>query len=836
MTINIFVFSSLALALICAFVGILRKNQLKQHLSWASERTDARYQTVLRQFSFELNSSRKLWDSASHISVGLTLSIGLFAVGVFILLWTLDQCVAEVVFLFACLTLCVIFSRDLSIYYRRCRGWVRAFQRRLYLASPWHWLDYLLHINGSHVYAGLRPLAEDHFGLLSRAIMSRTSGLTASGVDPNVGRLAQSIVALGRLARDTETWRILTPQTMAEAPLECARLGRVLDIILAILQDRDPLKGSKTTPLSLWFRVKGMLTWAKPDPQQRQLPSYISDLIISGHPWLIWTRTALQQLNIDEQCLLGEIVSDQLAYTLRVTEPLRGSVSGAGLTPEEPLYSAFCLALVIRSGVPRGPSDTKLSLVIALAGMRLQFSNLPLGSRIISSSSLGQSSQKLQAVRFCRWADSSLQRDTNKIMLMREVGALSALFDGRCTNYDAEVLGQYQHSPLTAGRKIALSHQFIEFAVDTCLQAALSFNVTSGLSQLSAESWIRSSQGVLFLMASAHALRILKMWHLESPASVNRWRPEITRLCLRLTRLLRHDLLTSLPWPTPYLGVCGLASLSFPWHGCLERFVDCFGANSEMGAVLRYLARNTSSTKWWLSDTERGLMNLADLFPPNSEADHNLQVIISQHLAKKSKSARQPGSEGTKPPVVASPCAETDALDSSDITVDLGRTLLVTAESSSNQLEQPEFSAALGTEQRAAVHASNLERTPLPTHISNPDGTVPAGEAGFISPNTSRVLDASVPATHAGREVSRIDEHSPHRAIDMLPAAQLGPDVTSPGELVHTGHGRTSSNQDVRTSSHSQVYSLASDDVVVGDDQGKCVDRAHSSGERAPSV
>jgi hypothetical protein len=361
------------------------------------------------------------------------------------------------------------------------------------------------------------------------------------------------------------------------------------------------------------------------------------------------------------------------------------------------------------------------------------------------------------------------------------------------------------------------------------MHAALSIDVTSGLSELSPMLWLKSSQGILFLTASAHASAILK----ESPAFVNTRRPEITRLCLRLTELLRHDLLTCLLRAGTTFNVLHLATCRFPWHGCLERFVDYFAADSEMGALLRYLVREASD-KWALSNFQLDI--LGALFPPNSEADRNLQVTISQHLAKASNLAHHPGSEGTTPPEVASPCAETDAQDSSDITVDLGRTLLVTAESSSNQLEQPELSATLGTDQRAAVHASKLGQTPLPTYISSPDGTVPADEAGFTSLNTSRVLDASFLVNHAGREVSRIDERSPHRAIDMLPAAQLGSDVTSSGEVVYNGHDRTSSKQDVRTSSHSQVYPLASDDVVVGDDQGKRVDRAHKSEEGASSV
>jgi hypothetical protein len=436
MMINIFVFSSLALALICAFVGILRKNQLKQYLSWSSKRTDARSQTVHRQFSFELNSGRRLWDSASHISVGLTLSIALFAVGVFVLLWNLDPCVAEVVFLFACFTLCIIFWRDLPIYYRQCRSWVYNFRYKTRPASTSYLLDMLFYFNPWKVYTGLRRFDEDHFGFLSRAIMSRTSGLTASGVDPNVGRLAQSILGLGRLPRGTGVWRVLNSEKMAESLLEGAGLGRVLDIVLAILRDRDPLEGSHTIPLSLWSRVKGRLTWTKPDPQQRQYRN-IPDLIVAKHPWLIWTETALRQLNAAEQCLLGDIVSEQLAYTLRVTAPLRGIIFGVDLMPEEPLFSAFCLARVLLARVPYGPSDMKLRRAIALAGVRLQFSNLPWGPCFVSTSNSDHSGHTHQAAYFVRWSDQSLQHATNEMMWSSDLRNLFS-DDLHRLNYDSE--------------------------------------------------------------------------------------------------------------------------------------------------------------------------------------------------------------------------------------------------------------------------------------------------------------------------------------------------------------------------------------------------------------
>jgi hypothetical protein len=68
-------------------------------------------------------------------------------------------------------------------------------------------------------------------------------------------------------------------------------------------------------------------------------------LVASVHPWLIWLDAALSQLETEEACLLADVISDQLEYPLRVTEPLRFGVSGVDFMPEEPSYSAFCVAV-----------------------------------------------------------------------------------------------------------------------------------------------------------------------------------------------------------------------------------------------------------------------------------------------------------------------------------------------------------------------------------------------------------------------------------------------------------------------------------------------------------
>jgi hypothetical protein len=417
---NVFVFSSLTLALICASVGILRKTQLKQHLAWMSKRTDARAQIVERQSSYELNSRRMLWDSASHFSWGLTLSIGLFAIGIFIFLWSLSWVVALAVLLFACLTLCVIFSRDISHIYDRCHGWglwlvIVALKRM----DP---DESVLTDDEIYQYAGSKLSDRDWFRLLSHAIMSRTSGLTASGADPNLGRLALSILGLGRLPNSTVVvWRVLDPKRIVKASSGVAGLGRVLEIVLTILKDRDLFKGSDVIPPSLWARVKGYLTWTKPLPQKRRLGrkrrfSRIPPSVALELPWLNWTCSASWEFNAEEACLLTDILSDQLVSYLQVIEPLRESASRTPPVPEEPLYSAFWLAYVLFLRDPPKASRFRLRRIIALAWVRLQLSDLQLRARLTSVTDSNQSGHEQANASFVEWADRSLQGYINSLI------------------------------------------------------------------------------------------------------------------------------------------------------------------------------------------------------------------------------------------------------------------------------------------------------------------------------------------------------------------------------------------------------------------------------------
>jgi hypothetical protein len=167
--INVFVFSSLTLSLTCAFVAILRRDQLRQYLSWTTEPRAAQEKVLDRQFRFEQTTRRKLWVSARQLSEVLILSIFLFAIAVFVLLWTLDRSVALAVLMFAGAALCVIFWGDISHYYFVCRSWVHNSHRFGKLPSAgyvWEFLKPAQAANPDHEAAVLGKATDVVLGIL----------------------------------------------------------------------------------------------------------------------------------------------------------------------------------------------------------------------------------------------------------------------------------------------------------------------------------------------------------------------------------------------------------------------------------------------------------------------------------------------------------------------------------------------------------------------------------------------------------------------------------------------------------------------------------------------
>jgi hypothetical protein len=278
------------------------------------------------------------------------------------------------------------------------------------------------------------------------------------------------------------------------------------------------------------------------------------------------------------------------------------------------------------------------------------------------------------------------------------------------------------------------------------------------LPEVPPKEWIRSSQGMLFLNASRHALHILKKWHLRSAASVESRRPEITRLGLRLTKLLRHDLLAALLENHYSLYPSQLATSDWPWYSALERFVDYTPA--EMGALLQYLKRSAASN-WYRSHwCLQQLKAFAELFRSNSEADNKLKSIILHHRSKRSRSAHQPDAERTTPSNIIPENETTDAPNSGDVTVVPGPALAATTEGSIHHPGVSDLSTEPGISRLADVQVSH----PGQNHL-NPD--VASGEASAMV----------------------IDDRVSHHTIDMPPAVLPKPENALPTNVTRTTAG-----------------------------------------------
>jgi hypothetical protein len=297
------------------------------------------------------------------------------------------------------------------------------------------------------------------------------------------------------------------------------------------------------------------------------------------------------------------------------------------------------------------------------------------------------------------------------------------------------------------------------FAAETFLVAALSVDVTSLLLQ-QPDAWAYSAQGVVFLVSSAHALAGLKILHVKSSAAMKAKRPAIGKLALRLTELLLHDLLTSLPDPGASYNLFDLKTRKFPWHGAMESFVEYFP--SEMGAILRFLARARQQAL--LRNSER--LAAAALFPLDSAADDNLRITITRHLARRNNSGSESAPEVVAPTLEigsgVSHHARSDLLEYGDVgsgqmAPGLGGSLFTREVSSSRY--------ATGSPEGSHVEAYALDwsRQPSPHHVVD---VLPADECDNASV-TVPVADSSQPP------VSKFAEPkiSSHVSINLEPSS-----------------------------------------------------------------
>jgi hypothetical protein len=648
-TVNAFMFCSLALTLTCAFVGILRKEELKQHLSWLSnlKRKDARARLEDRQFSFDLNTNRRLWDCANQLSVGLTVSIGLFTVGILVLLWSIRRRLALAMFLFLCFTLALLFWRDVSFYYVRCRARARTIRCKVYDALPGSWdrLRNLLKMDRAQVDKGVLPPQDDdgRIRLLSHAIISRASGLTESGVIDSKFWL-QRVNGLLGLAR------LSTSESEPEEG-RTVLLRRIVDLVVMVVEDHDVLKANIGAPLTLWAQITGS-TEEKPTLQQR---SFRSDRHLADNPsamtrkWEEWLWSAFAaEYNTEELCLLSDVVSQQLERTARTTKAptvLTRNVTAVQESLEE-LLSAFCLAWRMFIMVPYGPTDVKLRQALALAGARLQPEVDSLSSEIGLASSAGTDGDN-RGVAAARWLASA-----NPQLLIYVNPKLRGLCYDLDSIFQDEFKDQWQikdgenvFGALHCRRSADRDFRTDELAANTFLDAALRFDVTLLLSR-KPDDGAHSDKSGLFTLFSVYALAGLRRLHLKSAGTIlGSLRPKIKNLGLRLTEVLRHDVLSNLPGPNARYTLDDLNTISIPWHGALQYVVANFPA--EMGALLRYLVSEADDGT--TSGEYQELYTAAPLFSPDEKADKALLDIIKQHRAQQNNPVHVSGAEDTTP-------------------------------------------------------------------------------------------------------------------------------------------------------------------------------------------
>jgi hypothetical protein len=262
--INIFLFSSLSLSLMCAFVGILRKDQLRRYMLWTTSRQDAREEVLRRQAGFESLSEQNLWKSAEQLSSGLALSIGLFAAGIMIFLCTLNWVVALVVCLFACVVPDIIFpGRGLRWFLRQC--WDRCCWKmlrawsKLWSGRDLFWMERLSpRLYGWIIFSRVSRIKpsnpkQNDFGYLSRAILRAWSGEAYVSLDAPAGaHFVPCVFGLRRLPDvGYRSRKVPSSCPSGNDSPQMRSLGNAVDLFLGIFKQLDPLDGVCDMPASL---------------------------------------------------------------------------------------------------------------------------------------------------------------------------------------------------------------------------------------------------------------------------------------------------------------------------------------------------------------------------------------------------------------------------------------------------------------------------------------------------------------------------------------------------------------------------------------------------------
>jgi hypothetical protein len=651
--INILLFSSLSLSLMCAFVGILRKDQLRRYMLWTTAHKDARQEVLGRQTNFESHSGQNLWKSAEQLSRGLALSIGLFAAGIVIFLCTLNLVVALVVCLFACVVPDLLFpGRGLRWSLQKCYDWCH-WQILLAWGKLWRvehsvWMirtyPRLYRWITSWDLPSIRPSdpKQTEFGYLSRAILRAWSREAYVSLDAPVDtHLVPCVFGLHRLPDvGHHTRKVPSSGPSGNDSPRTHGLGNAVDLILGILKQLDPLDGVCDMPASLRSRVWRRLTIQQYTPHMRSLPFGIAPTAASVLPWLRWVHESIRQLDSSQRCFLAEMLSHRLLFALRANAPLRGTDLSSPDGPEEPFLAAFCLAAELHSPHHNfGSSMIMLQQVLALAAVRMQTSYLPSSSN--TSGTTGANGfmlcSDLGVTRFVKWVDVDLQEwVASKMRGFHDEYHLNEKFTHDLTPYPGWFTEHVRRRRSSQWKKP--TGPSAEFAASTFLRAAYSTDRSTILS-LENRSWSLTAQGSLFLVSSLHALRALKRLRGQRRATTFALRPQTIQLALCLTSVLRHEVVSRHREQFKY-GWLGCKLLSeFPWHSALESITDCLPV--EMGALVRFVVQQEKMLAQRARDAsgcvgiklgERVLSSLtalSDIIPRNEEADRQLQSELA---------------------------------------------------------------------------------------------------------------------------------------------------------------------------------------------------------------
>jgi hypothetical protein len=375
---NVFLFCSLALSLLCAFVGILRKDDLKRYLLPMEDTIGtARDRVCWRQSTFERDTEGKLWNSADQLSRGLVCSIGSFSAGILILLWTLNWFVALTVLVFVCVAPDLFFPGRGVLWFLQyvfVKGilWLAEVKRTLAQNMPYSCSRLRTWLWGINLYKYLpRPVSRtgdnSDFNDLLRAILPRFSMMIHADSSSNTG--FRCLLGLARLP-DTrgghQEWQVLASDGH---DAEDGGLRRVVNLFLAILKQQVPCKG---VPSSLRTRLRRCwnLILGKYVHEMRPVARDSLAAAATVYPWVTWITPAIVQLRKGNHDGISHSFGLEIMRTLRAIESAQETDIPFS---KETWFAAFCLAQKFRECLflRDGSSKRRIYQAWLVAGVQL---------------------------------------------------------------------------------------------------------------------------------------------------------------------------------------------------------------------------------------------------------------------------------------------------------------------------------------------------------------------------------------------------------------------------------------------------------------------------------